>query len=310
MSHRITLTGNKTSNTYSFVYPDDRIGSGSVSVVYKAVRDDGLRVAIKVLKSTHVNNDYLRSFFYNNALISVSNPHLMQVYDHIITEEGGNLRYHLVMEYIEGESFDLLISRRLSRSAIISYIMQLVDGLGAMHKHYIHCDLKPSNLIVAKGDYLKITDFDTALVLDSASRHASFVGTPLFSSPEQINVEPLDVTSDLWSVGVIFYYCLTGYYPFGNSAMSTEDKKAAVVGGQADYDKITNSDDREVIKRLLHTDRTQRFQTALEVNNALEELLTPIVKHEDRFVWTTSKVLMIVVNVLLLLSIILIIITR
>lgn len=139
---------------------------------------------------------------------------IVQIYD--FGQAAG--KYFISMEYVDGSNLsDYLASHELSDDEIIDYACQITRGLSILHqKGYIHRDLKPENILVSRSGQVKLTDFGISLH-DSLSRVTSegaILGTPLYMSPEQINNLKLSSTSDIFSLGIIFYQMVTGKNPY------------------------------------------------------------------------------------------------
>ncbi|HEX7053776.1 MAG TPA: serine/threonine-protein kinase [Burkholderiales bacterium] len=201
------------------------LGKGAMGLVY-----DGLdpklerRVAIKtILTSTldeatvkHYSMRFMREV---RAVARLNHPNIVQVYDYG-TE--GDLAY-IVMEYIQGrelkDAFDA--KERFPVEATLRMMRELLDALHFAHEAgVIHRDVKPANVMVDAAGRVKLTDFGVARITDpdadlgEATRAGAMIGTPAYMSPEQIQGQPIDRRSDIFSAGILFYQLLTGKKPF------------------------------------------------------------------------------------------------
>src|SRR5262249_38073633 len=139
--------------------------------------------------------------------------------DHVVAihavEDRGPVPY-LVMEYVDGCNLETLVRRTgpLEVKEVLRIGMQVAGGLAAAHKQgLIHRDAKPANILLENGvQRVKLTDFGLARAADDASLTQSGViaGTPTYMSPEQANGEPVDLKSDLFSLGSVLYELCTG----------------------------------------------------------------------------------------------------
>ncbi|KAJ8264559.1 hypothetical protein GJAV_G00150690 [Gymnothorax javanicus] len=134
----------------------------------------------------------------------------------------------MVMEYIAGgELFERIVDENFehTETTSVSYMQQILDGVQYMHQQSIvHLDLKPENIVCVNttGTLIKIIDFGLARKLDPAKPLMVMHGTPEFVAPEVISFEPVDLATDMWSIGVICYILLSGESPFqGNSDAET-----------------------------------------------------------------------------------------
>jgi len=203
------------------------LGRGSMGIVYKA-RDPeiGRFVAIKTLRkisSPQFQDTSLNLERFKLEARSAGNlrhPNIITVFD---VNVEGDLPY-IVMDYVEGESLDQIISRlgRLEPAQMLHYISEAASGLDYAHtKGVIHRDVKPSNIIVDKAQRVFILDFGIASMNESfseseaaAKKNQPILGTPGYMSPEQILNENLDQRSDVFSLAVVAFECLTGKRPF------------------------------------------------------------------------------------------------
>jgi len=199
------------------------LGKGGMGEVYEADHlESGRRVALKVLSQSLGSPEDRARFLQEGKLAAqVSHPNCVYVYG---TEEIRGIPV-ISMELAPGGTLkDLLKEQgRLSPEKAVDTILQVVSGLEAAYSTgVLHRDIKPSNCFVDTEGNAKIGDFGLSIsTLARAERDVtasgSFVGTPAFSSPEQLRGEDLDVRSDIYSLGVTLYYLLTGNVPFNET---------------------------------------------------------------------------------------------
>ena len=212
----------------------EKLGEGGMGVVYLA--EDtvlGRPVAFKSLKnsSSPEYNQYKTRFLREARLASILNhPNIVSIYDYGETVDG--LPY-LVMEYVKGKNLsELLRENKLAASEGVRIIKQIARALSEAHEHgIIHRDLKPSNIFINERGEVKVLDFGLAKLLDADSynsksysaatselftetREGVFMGTPSYSSPEQLLGTSVDRRSDIFSLGAVFYECLSGQPAF------------------------------------------------------------------------------------------------
>ena len=137
-------------------------------------------------------------------------------------------RPYIVMELMSGATLQDLVRDQgpLPAEEAIREILDVIDGLEEAHRlGLVHRDVKPSNCFVEADGHVKIGDFGLArsLVRDThLTRTGTFLGTPLYSSPEQVKAEKVDAQSDVYSVAATLYFLLTGQAPFqSGDAMAT-----------------------------------------------------------------------------------------
>jgi serine/threonine protein kinase/tetratricopeptide (TPR) repeat protein len=201
------------------------LGAGAMAVTYRA-RDTILNsiVALKVICRKLAENPTARVRFLREARAAaqIHHPNVARVTHY--GEESGE--YFYAMELVKGEDLETRVQRTgpLPLSLALEIIQQAARGLAAAEAcGVVHRDIKPSNLMIesaASGELLiKIIDYGIAKVASdpSAQTQAGFIGTPAFASPEQFDAaeqRQIDARSDIYSLGVTFWYLLTGRTPF------------------------------------------------------------------------------------------------
>ena len=195
----------------------EKIGSGGMSVVYKATCHTLNRlVAIKVLKEEFASDENFVSKFKMEAQAAarLSHPNIVNVYD-VVDEE--NLHY-IVMELIEGITLKNYIEKKelLDSKEAIGIAIQVAQGIAAAHEqHIIHRDIKPQNMIISKDGKVKVADFGIARAVSSQTVNSSAaVGSVHYISPEQARGGYCDERSDIYSFGITLYEMVTGRVPF------------------------------------------------------------------------------------------------
>jgi len=201
----------------------DRIGSGGMSVVYRAQDLSlGRIVAIKVLNENLTDDEgFLRRFQREaHAAANLSHPNIVTVHD--IGQDGD--RHYIVMEYIDGRTVKQLVrlqnqqGQPLPVSRVLDLAIQICAGIGYAHRaNLVHCDVKSQNILVTRDDRVKVADFGIARALSEATQHTSdsqIWGTPHYFSPEQAAGQPASPASDVYAIGVVMFELLTGRLPF------------------------------------------------------------------------------------------------
>jgi hypothetical protein len=196
------------------------IGSGGMSVVFLG-RDEVLErpVAIKLLKPGYAGTDIGARFQREGrTAASLSHPNIVQVYDAGEGKYEGRDASYIVMEYVPGGDLKALIDRRGSLSGgELLRLSEVAAGLTHAHERgVIHRDVKPHNILLDENGRPKISDFGIARALDAthATRTGSYLGTALYSPPEQLKGEKVTPKSDVYSLGATLYHAATGQPPF------------------------------------------------------------------------------------------------
>lgn len=195
-----------------------QIGQGGMATVYRAYHVAMDRtVAIKVLPYQFASNpEFLGRFQQEVRLIArLEHPHILPVYD---SGEYQGIPY-LVMRYLEaGTLKERIQGQKLSLNEVNRLFTQFADALHYAHEQgIIHRDIKPSNAMIDKRGDLFLTDFGIAKLVEGSPQFTAtgaITGTPAYMSPEQAQGKPLDVRSDVYSLGIVLYEMLTGRVPF------------------------------------------------------------------------------------------------
>ncbi|MFG1959896.1 serine/threonine-protein kinase [Nonomuraea sp. NPDC049028] len=252
-----------------------RIASGGMGDVWRA-RDEllGREVAVKVLRS-HIQDDQsFRGRFRNEARITaaLADPGIAQIFDY---GEQRDLAY-LVMELVHGEPLSAILTRNgsLMPEVTLDVVHQTAKALHAAHSAgVIHRDIKPGNLLVTPEGTIKVTDFGIARAMESApvTLTGTVLGTAQYVSPEQAQGLPLTPSTDLYSLGVVAYECLSGRTPF-----QAEGPVAIALMHLNDPPPPLGVDVpaavRELVMVLLSKDPRQRPASAMEVADRSQRL--------------------------------------
>ncbi|MCB1044180.1 MAG: serine/threonine protein kinase [Acidobacteria bacterium] len=260
------------------------LGEGAMGSVYKA-HDPAIQrvVAIKTIKTDVIEEseerkEFTRRFF-NEAQIcgSLHHPNIVILYD--LGEEQS--MPFIAMEYLEGKTLQqwMKSSKKLDIDTKIHIIAQVADALDYAHERgIIHRDIKPQNVMVTRDHIAKIMDFGIAKIGDEhMTKTGFFVGTPSYSSPEQIAGEKVDYRSDIFSLGVLTHELLTGKLPFPGKSISSILYQ--VVNGQPSLEYVPPEIDANKLQfkliflKVLNKDRDKRFQSATEFAEEMRRLV-------------------------------------
>ena len=207
-----------------------RIGEGGFGVVYLAEQEEPVRrlVALKVIRLGLDTREFIARFeAERQALAVMDHPNIARVFDAGATDTG---RPYLVMELIRGIPITAYCDEhKLSVTARLGLFLQVCNAIQHAHqKGVIHCDLKPSNILIElhsppEAGCPKVIDFGIARATPDRrtdktlfTRFHALIGTPAYTSPEQLELSGTDVDtrSDIYSLGVLLYELLTGHQPF------------------------------------------------------------------------------------------------
>ena len=255
------------------------LGRGGMGAVYLA-RDVQLDrpVAIKFLPPELAARPDLRARFLQETRTAASFSHPNIVPVHAVEERDGVLCF--VMGYVDGETLGKRISRAgpLPIGEAVRLLQESAWALSYAHgRGVVHRDVKPDNILIDRGSgRAMITDFGIARSQESGglTMVGELIGTPQFMSPEQATGETVDGRSDLYSLGVVAFFALTGRFPF--EASSTQGFLAAHITKPAPPVASLRPDLPAslsgAVDRLLEKDPSRRFQTGEELAEHLDPL--------------------------------------
>jgi serine/threonine protein kinase len=206
------------------------IGEGGMGSVWAATNTNTLRrVALKVLKGERVDDPRIRKRFLREgrAASAVRHPNVVEILDVLELDDGSPA---MVMELLEGEALGRKLRRelRLSLSETASVLLPVISAVGTAHAlGIVHRDLKPDNIFLTRMPdgtvTVKVLDFGIAKFsvvelqgeqTEGLTGTGAIVGTPHYMSPEQVFAEEVvDYRSDIWSLGIILYECVSGVRP-------------------------------------------------------------------------------------------------
>ena len=244
------------------------VDRGGMGAVYRARQRSLNRiVAVKVLPPAHLERRSFAERFKREteALGKLNHPHIVSIYD--CGEAEGGLLYY-VMEFVEGSN----LLRRLEAGSLsprqkLTAVMQICDALQDAHdKGVIHRDIKPSNILLDGSGNVKIADFGLAKVLREGepeimlTASGDALGTPEYVAPEVLNGKaPVDHRADIYSLGVMLYFMLTGHTPKG----------AWEPPSQCGADQRLD----DVVTKALQHKPDDRYQRAHDMTGVLQDVL-------------------------------------
>jgi serine/threonine-protein kinase len=278
------MTNPKNIGRYEII---DELGHGAMGSVFRA-KDPAMDrvVALKTILTANLAGDQSGEFrqrFYREARAAgaLAHPGIVPVFD--VGEYEG--MPFLVMEYVNGQTLAAAMKtgERSSLDRVCEIGQQIADALGYAHRNgVIHRDIKPANILMTSretyGDERpKITDFGVAkLTAGEITTTGQMLGTPAFMPPEQFTGATIDGRTDLFSLGVILYWMVTGEQPFPGETMTAVSYKIVHTEPipPAKLNPAIPAALEAVILKCLAKSPADRFQTGEELAQALAELRT------------------------------------
>ncbi|QVL33604.1 protein kinase [Telmatocola sphagniphila] len=256
------------------------LGSGGMGQVYEANSlSSNETVAVKLLSTRLSSSPISLERFRQEGRLASQISHPLCVFVYAADTENG--RPYIVMERMPGNTLKDYVEKKgtLPVQESIQLILDVIDGLREAHRlGFIHRDVKPSNCFLTKDGRVKIGDFGLSRSLTrdgSLTQTGAFLGTVLYASPEQIKGEPVDFSSDVYSVSATLYFLLTGRAPFQQDNMTAA--LAQVISEDAPpirrFRKEIPKNLESILARGLERDRDRRFPDLEELRAALVALI-------------------------------------
>jgi serine/threonine-protein kinase len=263
---------------------EDVIGQGGMGMVFSATQTSVQRqVAVKTLNPSLAAAPQFFERFRREAEIAsrLHHPNVITIYDFGRAQDG---TCYYVMELLEGESLRELVKRDgpMSLRRAVDVIEQACRGLAHAHEQgAVHRDIKPHNIMVQQldqRDFVKVLDFGLVKALEAEEEHqltstGQVLGTPQYMPPEQAGGEHVDHRSDLYSMGGVFYYCLTGTSPYGANTVrkaltAALTQPAPTVAAKRQGAPVPQAME-EFFQKALAREKEDRFQNAQEFIDAM-----------------------------------------
>lgn len=240
------------------------LGSGGMSTVYLA---DDLRLAGKhwaVKESRQSNGTEYEFLAEAEMLVKLNHPNLPDIVDYFPADSNGCS--YLVMDYIEGETLLQRFERsgkRLPVNHVIDYALQLCDVFAYLHSHQpepiIYRDVKPANLMIDAQERIRLIDFGIARSYKAGQAADTVrIGTIGFAAPEQFEGRQTDARTDLFGLGALLYYLLSGGHYYYAVRRPLSDHSTAISASLS-----------ALVEKLLQAEPRARCQSAAEVRNEL-----------------------------------------
>lgn len=252
-----------------------RLGKGGMAEVYLATQESLHRkVAVKVLLSANDEAFSKRFIREGHIVASLHHPAIITIHDIDKLADG---RYYLAMEFVGGGDLAQHKGEVFEPKRALDIVRQIAGGLAVVHEQgLIHRDIKPANILFRNDGSVVITDFGIAKALEMDSELTGLgvmVGSPAYSSPEQAQCLPLDIRTDIYSLGVILLEMLIGTNPYRgasytqtvmNHVQMPPPSLPAHIGPYA-----------PLLERMLAKDPNDRFADCRALLQALDELGEP-----------------------------------
>lgn len=202
---------------------DSLISSGGMSSVYSGYSDKGQKVAIKQIPASVAYDPVVRDMFFAeaNSLLRMNHPDVVKVLDDPFDDAEGNL--YLPMEFVEGKTITQRVKEkgRFPEKKAVELMSKILDAFTYIHSlGIVHRDVKPSNIMLRPDGSICVIDFGIvkASRVNSAFTVGKVIGTDGYMSPEQAAGLTVDYRSDIYSLGCLLHFMVTGLHAFNKEA--------------------------------------------------------------------------------------------
>ncbi|MBN8524261.1 MAG: protein kinase [Planctomycetes bacterium] len=241
-------------------------------------------VVVKTMKGQFAGLDEVRRRFNRECryMAEINHPSVVGILDHGGTEDG---TLYMVLEFVETGDLKELVeqSGALPEAMALSFVHQVADALDEAHRRrLIHRDIKPANIFASPEGTCKLADFgiarSTSAERTQLTMEGTLVGSPAYMSPEQVMADKdLDIRSDLYALGCVLYYCLTGKEPYKGRLQEVlhAHRTAPIPDPRAGRPEIT-AKAAGIVQKLMAKKREERFQVPSELRTAIADALAAL----------------------------------
>jgi len=293
---------------------NDVVGKGSTATIYKGLYHEELKVAIKCIPSSNiVAEEFSRSIELLKRLI---HPKVIVFYGSIVKNDELLLVFELAESSLEQAILNNKddVTKALSLGQKYNIAKEIAQGMAFLQdNNIIHLDLNPKNILMTPDFHVKLSDFDYSITLKD-DLVFSFYGTPLYTAPEVIIHKKPEISTDIYSFGMILFFIFTGNFPLENNprVKSVEDimnflmdlkSKSDTVASALSMDLISSPRLRDIISRCCKIEPEQRYQRFVEFVTGKQidvDIFTEIYSDErfigntvyqqaSKFIWTSHS---------------------
>lgn len=252
-------------------------GSGGMAVIYKAQDLELSRtVAVKILRPSLTADPTFLTRFKNEArsVANLQHPNIVTIYD---VGSDGQTQF-IVMEFVDGQDLKKIIKTEgiLTVDRALKIAIQICAGIGFAHRaQLVHADVKPQNILVTRGDVVKVTDFGIAQAFSDTQppeKQQVVWGSPHYFAPEQAKGEKPTPASDVYSIGIVMFEMLTGRLPY----VGGDQQQLALAHIRDRVPMVTEFNPSvpealsQIVYKVMSKEPAMRYRTADQLGHVLE----------------------------------------
>lgn len=306
-AHIATLSGRRIG---PYVI-EAEIGRGGMGSVWRARRDDGRFegvVAVKFVNTAWIGQAGEERFRTEGKLLAkFDHPNIARLLDAGLLDDA---QPYLVLEYVQGEPIDAYCTRNaLNVEERVRLFLSVLAAVGHAHSHLIvHRDLKPANIFITHDGAVKLLDFGIAKLIDGADPSLALTQsrlgplTPQYAAPEQVLGQPVTTATDIYTLGLVLYVCLTGTHPVPANTRSSAELihsvvtlepalASSVAAGAGIEPHVLRGDLDNVLGKALKKNPSERYLSAGAFADDLNHYLNhePVSAHADTIPYRIGK---------------------
>lgn len=216
----------------NYTIEDTPIARGGMGQIFRGRDGQGKIVAIKEILPEYASDWAILSRIEKEVefLLKVNHPSIVKLY--AAFRDDATQNYYIVMELVEGLNIEQYVTKHgaIPEQQAVELMLKILDALQCVHNaHIVHRDIKPSNIMIRPDGNVCLLDFGVAKDMDNnngSTIPGSIIGTNGYMSPEQADGFSINFRSDIYSLGCVFYYMLTGHHAFNTLASEFETANA------------------------------------------------------------------------------------
>lgn len=261
----------------NYTIEDEPMARGGMGQIFRGYDSQGKAVAVKEILPEFATDWSIRGRIEKEVefLLKCDHPSIVKLYLAFFDEHTQN--YYIIMEMVEGMNIEQYVMRNgaIPEQETVELMLKILDALQCVHNaHIIHRDIKPSNIMIRPNGNICLLDFGVAKDMENGGGTivGSVIGTDGYMSPEQADGYSVNYNTDIYSLGCVMYFMLTGHHAFSVLGSDFETKDAII---HQDFPKLSKyrKDSSEVMQLILdkatNKDMTKRYQNCYEFIGAL-----------------------------------------
>ena len=262
----------------SYTVEDEPLARGGMGQIFRGHDNQGNVVAIKEILPEFASDWSILSRIEKEVefLVKVEHPSIVKLYSAFLDNQTQS--YFIVMEMVDGMNIEQYVTRNgaMSEEQAVEYMLKILDAIQCVHNaHIVHRDIKPSNIMIRPNGNICLLDFGVAKDMDNGGGTiaGSIIGTNGYMSPEQADGFSINFRSDIYSLGCVFYYMLTGHHAF-NTLSSDFETRDAIINNEfprlSKYKKGSSDVLQKILDKATAKNMMQRYQNCYEFMAALQ----------------------------------------